>query len=194
MVSAWICRSWWRMKLPFNLDGQWLRTVAFRKGKVWSIFMDSQMGNVWQCVARLNKTLMSSSSISTSGMSRTWSELMYCLQMSDIFSLVWCFYIEVTWSCWRSSGLCTWVNEQVLFFFSFSSPSSMSPCSKSCEQEDSHTHLSLTYIKVLCLTAFSMELWADHQPIDTGTHTTTSRTQNSEHMTTQNIVTILHWS
>jgi hypothetical protein len=30
---------------------------------------------VWQHIARLNKTLMSSSSISTSGMSRTWSEL-----------------------------------------------------------------------------------------------------------------------
>jgi hypothetical protein len=30
---------------------------------------------VWQHVARLNKTLMSSSSISTSSMSRTWSEL-----------------------------------------------------------------------------------------------------------------------
>ncbi len=44
-------------------------------------------------------------------------KLMYCLQISDIFSLVWCFYIEVTWSYWRSSGLCTWVNEQVLFFF-----------------------------------------------------------------------------
>ncbi len=33
------------------------------------------MRSVWQRVARLNKTLMSSSSISTSGMSRTWSEL-----------------------------------------------------------------------------------------------------------------------
>ncbi|CAN5955952.1 unnamed protein product [Sphagnum jensenii] len=33
------------------------------------------MGSVWQRVAKLNKTLMSSSSISTSGMSRTWSEL-----------------------------------------------------------------------------------------------------------------------
>jgi hypothetical protein len=125
---------------------------------------------------------------------RQYFKFMYCLQISDIFFLVWCFYIEVTWSCWSSSGLCTWVNEQVLFFFSLSSPSSMSPCSKSCGQEDSHTHLSLTYIKVLCLTAFSTELWADHQPIDIGTHTTTSRTQNSEHMTTQNIVTILHWS
>ncbi len=31
MVSAWIRRSWWRMKLPFNPDGKWLRTVAFRK-------------------------------------------------------------------------------------------------------------------------------------------------------------------
>ncbi len=30
---------------------------------------------MWQRVARLNKTLMSSSLISTSGMSRTWSEL-----------------------------------------------------------------------------------------------------------------------
>ncbi len=37
--------------------------------------MDSQIGSVWQRVARLKKTLMSSSSISTSGMSRTWSEL-----------------------------------------------------------------------------------------------------------------------
>ncbi len=72
-------------------------------------------------------------------------KLMYCLQSSDIFSLVWCFYIEVTWSCWSSSGLCTWVNEQVLVFFFPSSPSSISPCSKSCGQEDSHTHLSLTH-------------------------------------------------
>jgi hypothetical protein len=37
--------------------------------------MDSQMQSVWQRIARFNKTLMSSSSISTSGMSRTWSEL-----------------------------------------------------------------------------------------------------------------------
>ncbi len=71
------------------------RTVAFRKGKVWSIFMDSQMWSVWQRVTRLNKTLMSSSSISTSGMSRTWSELAISASKLNIAKYTWTRRCEV---------------------------------------------------------------------------------------------------
>ncbi len=56
------------------------------------------MRSVWQHVARLNKTLMSSSSISTSGMSRTWSELAISASKLNIAKYTWTRRCEV-WQC-----------------------------------------------------------------------------------------------
>jgi len=53
------------------------------------------MRSVWQCVAKLNKTLMSSSSISTSGMSRTWSELAVSASKLNIVKYTWTCRCEV---------------------------------------------------------------------------------------------------
>jgi hypothetical protein len=53
------------------------------------------MQSVWQHVAKLNKTLMSLSSISTSGMSRTWSELAVSASKLNIAKYTWTRRCEV---------------------------------------------------------------------------------------------------
>ncbi len=53
------------------------------------------MRSVWQRVARLNKTLMFSSSISTSGMSKTWSELAVSASKLNLTKYTWTHRCEV---------------------------------------------------------------------------------------------------